>query len=680
MIDGLEAFVRHGAGDFSSIALALFADQREKNPDYAAFCGDAAPTSWQEIPAVPVALFRDLALTAFPPEEAQHTFRTSGTTGRRGVHRVKDTALYDLGARLWAERCVGPIPQQGISLVTHSAESSLGHMCQAFCPSLVPFFDPSRGVDVEGAWAALAAADAPVFVPGTAFAFADLLAGSDAICPLPAGSIVMVTGGFKGRRRSMPAEDLYAALRHRLPGARRVGEYGMTELSSQLWSVPLGGAFQAPPWMKVLAVDPWTGAPAERGLLRFFDLANHQTVLAIETRDLGAVYAHNRVQLLGRLPGAPPRGCSLTVEEAAAPPPPPQTQRPEPRFARSPLPITRSTEEGDRRRVAQVMAALDSLRRLDVAPLAEGLTASVAQVGLAAALDAITADRLLQELSTPGRRPAHVSVVCAQGVFTAPVEWIAVYAAAGCSVLVKAPAEAPGFLYAVADAFTAAALAVQATISRDLGAPEAVVTFGADETLADVRSRWPTARHVGFGHRFSVAWVSDIADVPAMARDAAMYDSRGCMAPVAVFAPAGLAVATALAEEMAALARIMPRGDVAAGLGPEWRRRQGLARAQGRSWEGEDWAVLEMPLSGFAPAALPRMVVVHPVSSPDELISALSPWKHHLSTLAAADVSDPMLAAVREWFPRWCRPGEMQSPLLPRRHDGQRMLESVLLD
>ena len=103
-----------------------------------------------------------------------------------------------------------------------------------------------------------------------------------------------------------------------MPGAQIVGEYGMSELASQLWAIPAGGGFLPPPWMKVLAVDPWSGEVSERGLLRFFDLANHQTVMAIETQDVGVVASDGRVHLEGRLTGAVPRGCSLTVEESHA--------------------------------------------------------------------------------------------------------------------------------------------------------------------------------------------------------------------------------------------------------------------------------------------------------------------------------------------------------------------------
>ncbi len=319
MRDEIQAFFEQG-GDFGSMALRLHAWQRAHNPQYDRFCGDARPERWQDIPAVPVSLFRDVSLTSFELSQAQAVFHTSGTTsGRPGRIHLLETGLYERGARLHAERCLGPLPTVGVSLVSEAPTSSLGHMCRSFVPGMPSFFSLAHGVDAPGAWqalATLAAQGAPLFVPCTAFALADLLDHTGPIVPLPAGSIVMVTGGFKGRRSAVDEHSLLHALAERMPGARLVGEYGMSELCSQLWATPAGSAFAPPPWMRIMAVDPWTGQPADTGLLRFFDLANVDTVLAIETSDVGTVHPDGRVSLSGRLAGARPRGCSLTVEEA----------------------------------------------------------------------------------------------------------------------------------------------------------------------------------------------------------------------------------------------------------------------------------------------------------------------------------------------------------------------------
>lgn len=316
MRDQVEALIRSG-GDAEAMALALYAWQVEHIPAYRRFADGASPRHWTEIPAVPAALFQDVIFCAAASPGV--VFRTSGTTtGRRGVHAMPDAAVYDLAARAWFERLLPDCPiDNTVSLVTNPAEhpdSSLGHMVGCFAPRARWFFSPQRGLDAAGAWAALREAREPIWLPATAFALADLF-DAEGEAELPAGSVVMVTGGFKGRRGEVQPTALALAARRRLgEAARLVGEYGMTELSSQLWD--LGDGFQPPPWLLVNTIDPVSGAPTPGvGLLRFVDLANWGSCLAVETQDLGEV-VQGRVSLRGRLAGAPPRGCSLSVEEA----------------------------------------------------------------------------------------------------------------------------------------------------------------------------------------------------------------------------------------------------------------------------------------------------------------------------------------------------------------------------
>jgi hypothetical protein len=170
----------------------------------------------------------------------------------------------------------------------------------------------------------------PVLILGTALALLNALERleGEPLSPLPAGSRIMETGGFKGAGREVTRVELNRRLAEAtgLPAQRIVSEYGMTELLSQLYEPVLSegpgaaGTHLAPPWLKVRALDPVTleELPSgEEGLLCFFDLANAGSVCHVLTEDVGSV-AKGRVRLAGRVRGAEPRGCSLAMDELMA--------------------------------------------------------------------------------------------------------------------------------------------------------------------------------------------------------------------------------------------------------------------------------------------------------------------------------------------------------------------------
>lgn len=169
----IRAFIAGGPGELEPLALALHADQVAANPALAALSSGVRARSIETIPAVPVPLFRDLDLRAFGGDPAV-VFRTSGTTtggAARGTHALRDTLLYDLGARAHYRAMVPDAPGRVVSLVSHAPDSSLGHMTTLFADTLLPFFTDGQ-VD-PAAWAAL---DQPCFLATTAFALDALLA------------------------------------------------------------------------------------------------------------------------------------------------------------------------------------------------------------------------------------------------------------------------------------------------------------------------------------------------------------------------------------------------------------------------------------------------------------------------------------------------------------------------
>ncbi|MEZ4300594.1 MAG: acyl-protein synthetase [Polyangiaceae bacterium] len=294
---------------------------------------------WEEMPGVPADVFRLARVAAHPVHEDVAVFRTSGTTsGARGEHAFRTLETYAAAALGWGDLWLlgGRRDLAVISLTPPPAEandSSLVHMIELFARQQsggVSFHLAGGALDLDGVERASAAARAEgrrVLLCGTSFAFVHALDGAGGRdLRLPEGSRAMLTGGFKGRSREVAAEELRRGIAAAFGIEERavVGEYGMTELSSQLYERTLlctharHGVYTSPPWVRVTAMDPETLAPVRRGevgIARIVDLANVGSAIAIQTADRVRVLESGDIELLGRLPGATPRGCSLAVEE-----------------------------------------------------------------------------------------------------------------------------------------------------------------------------------------------------------------------------------------------------------------------------------------------------------------------------------------------------------------------------
>ena len=339
---------------FEALALEVFALQFEYVEPYRRLClaRGATPDTierWQDVPAVPVLAFKSLDLAIGPAAEV---FRSSGTTGAtRSVHRQPFPDLYRrvIDASFPAF-CLAGLEPEGLAepamlaLVPsreQARDSSLGFMVDH-----ILFGDGLRrgvahrsdrihglgesGVDFEkaGAWLDRRRGEGrPALVLATSFALVQwceaLAAEGGAGGGLPAGSVVFDTGGFKGRTRELSRlelEDLVA--RHLgVPPERMVREYGMTELTSQLYTRRLHGGdgehFVAPPWLRYRVVDPTTLEEVprgERGVVALFDLGNVGSAAHLLTQDAGRD-TDLGLRLEGRATGAELRGCSLTLEE-----------------------------------------------------------------------------------------------------------------------------------------------------------------------------------------------------------------------------------------------------------------------------------------------------------------------------------------------------------------------------
>jgi hypothetical protein len=321
--------------EFDDLALALFAWQRGRGEVVArvsaALLQGREPRCADEVPAVPTDVFKVARVACFDPAARTRVFETSGTTrDARGRHEFADTSLYARACVDDAARRMLVAPRYRCVMLaqpeSQAPTSSLTFMLARFVERWDPagggrFFVRDGVLDGDGVVDAVHGASDPVALLGTTFAFIHLADHLDArgqtLC-LPPGSVVMPTGGSKGRAREVRDDELRALLARvlRVSPSQVVGEYGMTELSSQAWEVA-PGRYRAPPWLRVTAVDANTLQRKEVGavgLIRCHDLLNLGSSAAILTSDLGVVHDDGTFTVRGRAPGATPRGCARAMD------------------------------------------------------------------------------------------------------------------------------------------------------------------------------------------------------------------------------------------------------------------------------------------------------------------------------------------------------------------------------
>ena len=339
----IERFIRGEIGDFSALALALFATQFEKNVPYGAYCRSLGQTPatvrrWQDIPAVPIRAFKSAELVTFPTGHAAALFESSGTTQHTpSRHYLKTLGFYEEALKKSFRTHVLDGDEKRLLFILTPPPAEAPHS------SLTWMFEVVKnkwGAEGSGYFLQRGRLDAsrldflvgkaqksgqPVLLLGTTLAFLtwfDDLERMKKTFTLPAGSLLLDTGGMKTQTRDVTrAAFLDQAFRLlALPASACINEYGMCELSSQCYGRGASTWLQGPPWMKTLVVDPDTGAPVPEGasgLLRHFDLANVDSVMAIQTEDIGRLEGEG-FHLLGRAAGADLKGCSLSAERFIA--------------------------------------------------------------------------------------------------------------------------------------------------------------------------------------------------------------------------------------------------------------------------------------------------------------------------------------------------------------------------
>ncbi len=313
------------AEEFEKISLEVFQYQYRENPVYSEFCDllKVSPRniySFNNIPFLPIEFFKSKKILV-QDKKPEITFTSSGTTGTQiSKHYVGDRALYEKSFSRTFHHFYGP-PEDYVILALLPAYmeregSSLVYMVNHFIKQSK---HPESGfylnnlTELKKNLIDLDSSGKKVLLIGVSFALLDLVEMHQFQLK---NTIVMETGGMKGRRKEMIREELHAVLKEGFGVSRIHSEYGMTELLTQAYSMG-EGIFHNPPWMKILIRDPedaLTYVPSGKtGGINVIDLANLNSCSFIATQDLGKITVNNSVEILGRFDNSDIRGCNLLV-------------------------------------------------------------------------------------------------------------------------------------------------------------------------------------------------------------------------------------------------------------------------------------------------------------------------------------------------------------------------------
>ena len=325
MIDNHSIFNIKSSFEFEQLAIQIFKHQFENNRVYRSFCDllykhPSEVKTILDIPFLPIQFFKTREVLS-SKKPVKITFTSSGTTGSEtSKHHITDLSIYEQSFTKGFEHFYGKIEdyvilgllpsyleREGSSLVymVDSMIKTSNHPESGFyLNNLSELKDTLTKVDSEGK---------KVLLIGVSFALLDLVETHQFNLK---NTIVMETGGMKGRRKEIIRTELHNILKKGFGVAQIHSEYGMTELLSQAYSKG-EGVFTCPPWMKVLTRDTEDALTIQEsgktGGLNIIDLANVNSCAFIATQDLGKTNLDGSFEVIGRFDNSDIRGCNLMV-------------------------------------------------------------------------------------------------------------------------------------------------------------------------------------------------------------------------------------------------------------------------------------------------------------------------------------------------------------------------------
>ena len=311
--------------DFVQAALQTFGYQYQHNQVYQRFCTLLGRTpdkvrQLTDIPFLPIEFFKSEAVYC-GNERPTTVFTSSGTTGSHtSRHYVKDPTVYQQSFRQGFADFYGNIEEYTVLALLPSYLERTGSSLITMVADLI---ERSGSADsgfylneydlLAEKLTALDRSGRKVLLIGVSFALLDLVETHRFQLK---NTIVMETGGMKGRRKELIREELHAILYEGFGVEHIHSEYGMTELLSQAYSAG-NGLYESVRWLKVLIRDTNDALsyqrPLKTGGINLIDLANIHSCSFIATQDLGRLHPDGKFEVLGRFDNADIRGCNLLI-------------------------------------------------------------------------------------------------------------------------------------------------------------------------------------------------------------------------------------------------------------------------------------------------------------------------------------------------------------------------------
>jgi hypothetical protein len=274
----------------------------------------------EEIPFLPIQFFKSRKVLS-SLDEIQETFTSSGTTGdSTSKHLVTNINLYKESYLKGFAHFYGNIEEYTVLALLPNYLERQGSSLVFMVADLIKkskkvesgfYLDNIQ--ELANKLLELNRNGQKILLIGVSFALLDLIEMQQFNLK---NTIIMETGGMKGRRKELVREELHTILQNGFGVTEIHSEYGMTELLSQGYSKG-NGVFETPPWMKILTRDTEDAlsinASGKNGGINVIDLANYNSCSFIATQDLGKVYENETFEIIGRFDNSDIRGCNLMV-------------------------------------------------------------------------------------------------------------------------------------------------------------------------------------------------------------------------------------------------------------------------------------------------------------------------------------------------------------------------------